>query len=93
MGSWRQTFIKKKKKSPYKVIPEFEVIERKIISYKSSTVNKEKIDELFGLSNYSFETIKKRRSLIIKQINKNGNVKIDRVRKSDDKRFYDYKIY
>ena len=85
--------IKKKKKSPYKVIPEFEVIERKIISYKSSTVNKEKIDELFGLSNYSFETIKKRRSLIIKQINKNGNVKIDRVRKSDDKRFYDYKIY
>ena len=85
--------IKKKNKSSYKSIPDFKVIERKIISYKSSTINKEKLDELFGLSNYSYETIKKRRSLIIKQINKKGNVKIDRVRKSDDKRFYDYKIY
>ena len=36
---------------------------------------------------------KKRRSVIIKKINNNGNVKIDRVRKMDHKRFYDYKIY
>ena len=48
---------------------------------------------LFDISHHSYETIKKKRSLIIKEINKNGNVKIDRVRKLDDKRFYDYKIY
>lgn len=87
-------FIKKRKiKSKNKIISDLEDIERRIINYKSSTIDKEKIDELFGLSHYSYETIKKRRSTIIKQINNNGNVKIDRVRKLEDKRFYEYKIY
>ena len=32
-------------------------------------------------------------NLFIKEINKTGNIRIDRVRKLEDKRFYDYKIY
>ena len=84
---------KRNKNSLNELIPDLQRIEKEIISYKNSKIDKDKLDELLGLSHYSYETIKKRRSIIIKQINNNGNVKIDRVRKMDDKRFYDYKIY
>ena len=57
-----------------------------------ATLLKEELDKLIEISHYSYETIKTRRSLIINQINKNGNIKIERVRKESDKRFYDYKI-
>lgn len=83
---------KRKDKSKIILITDLENIERRVINYKSSTIEKNKLDELFGLSHYSYETIKKRRSSIIRQINNNGNVKIERVRKIDDKRFYEYKI-
>ena len=83
---------KRKDKSKIRLITDLENIERRVINYKSSTIEKEKLDELFGLSHYSYETIKKRRSSIIRQINNNKNIKIERVRKIDDKRFYEYKI-
>ena len=83
---------KRKDKSKIRLITDLENIERRVINYKSSTIEKDKLDELFGLAHYSYETIKKRRSSIIRQINNNGNVKIERVRKIDDKRFYEYKI-
>ena len=87
------TLIKKRKdKKEQKLIADQNVIEEKIKSFKSTTITKEKIDEIFGISHYSYETIKKRRSLIIKQLNKDGNIKIVRVRKDNDKRYYDYKI-
>ena len=44
-------------------------------------LSKEELDKLIEISHYSYETIKTRRSLIINQINKNGNLKIERVRK------------
>ena len=83
---------KRKDKSKIRLITDLENIERRVINYKSSTIEKDKLDELFGLSHYSYETIKKRRSSIIRQINNNRNIKIERVRKIDDKRFYEYKI-
>lgn len=83
---------KRKDKSKIILITDLENIERRVINYKSSTIEKDKLDELFGLSHYSYETIKKRRSSIIRQINNNRNIKIERVRKIDDKRFYEYKI-
>jgi ribosomal protein S26 len=55
-------------------------------------VSKEKLDELFGISHYSYETIKNRRSYIINCLNKNTIIKIERVRNDRDKRFFDYKI-
>ena len=87
------TLIKKRKdKKEQKLIADHNVIEEKIKSFKSTTITKEKLDEIFGISHYYYETIKKRRSLIIKQLNKDGNIKILRVRKDNDKRYYDYKI-
>ena len=83
---------KRKDKSKIRLITDLENIERRVINYKSSTIEKDKLDELFGLAHYSYETIKKRRSSIIRQINNNRNIKIERVRKIDDKRFYEYKI-
>ena len=57
-----------------------------------NVASKEKLDELFGISHYSYETIKTRRSFIIKNLKENTDLKIDRVRKQSDKRFFDYKI-
>ena len=85
--------IKKKKNSLNILIPDQDIIEEKIKGFKSTIISKEKLDDLFGISHHSYETIKKKRSLIIKQINKTGNIRIDRVRKLEDKRYYDYKIY
>ena len=67
-------------------------IVNKLKNEKSNTFTKNSLDEIFNISHYSYETIKTRRSDIIKKINKFSDIKINRVRKVDDKRFYEYKI-
>lgn len=87
-------FRYKKKEDEFRsdISKELIEIEKKLIEIKPAIFAKEKLDVLFGISHYSYETIKTRRSLLINQLNKKGNIKIGRVRKQDDKRFYDYKI-
>ena len=85
-------YRRKKKKLSNSSIQNLLVLEKKFLTIKPTTIPKEKLDELMGISHYSYETIKTRRSLIINQINQNGNLKIERVRKENDKRFFDYKI-
>ena len=83
---------RKKKKLSNNSLQNLLVLEKKFLTIKPTTISKEELDKLIEISHYSYETIKTRRSLIINQINKNGNIKIERVRKESDKRFYDYKI-
>ena len=71
---------------------ELQEIEKKLIKLKASTISKNNLDEVLNISHYSYETIKTRRSTLINQLNKNGNILIERIRKKDDKRFYEYKI-
>ena len=85
-------FRRKKKKLSNSSIQNLLVLEKKFLTIKPTTISKEKLDKLIGISHYSYETIKTKRSLIINQINQNGNLKIERVRKENDKRFFDYKI-
>ena len=85
-------FRRKKKKLSNSSTQNLLVLEKKFLTIKPTTISKEKLDELMEISHYSYETIKTRRSLIINQINQNGNLKIERVRKENDKRFFDYKI-
>jgi hypothetical protein len=73
-------------------LDELQEIEKKLIKLKGSTVSKNNLDKILSISHYSYETIKTRRSSLVNQLNEKGNVKIERVRKQDDKRFYDYKI-
>ena len=68
------------------------VIEHKLKDLKPMIISKEKLDELFGISHYSYETIKTKRSYIIKKLSNNTDIKIERVRKKADKRFFDYQI-
>tara|TARA_B110000003_G_scaffold205004_1_gene203832 strand:+ start:1829 stop:3100 length:1272 start_codon:yes stop_codon:yes gene_type:complete len=89
--------LKKRKNSllnniPYYLDENLVDIINKLKNEKSNTFTKNRLDEIFNISHYSYETIKTRRSDIIKKINKFSNIKIDRVRKVDDKRFYEYKI-
>ena len=89
--------IKRKKINTLKNLPntlaqEILIIENKLKDQKSNTVSKEKLDELFGIRHYSYETIKVKRSFIINQINKNTKTKIERVKDQKDKRFFNYKI-
>jgi hypothetical protein len=73
-------------------LQELQEIEIKLIKLKASTISKNNLDTILSISHYSYETIKTRRSSLVNQLNEKGNVKIERVRKQDDKRFYDYKI-
>jgi hypothetical protein len=86
-------FIKRRKVySPKNSQKELLFIINKLENEKPMTISKEKLDDLFGISHYSYETIKTRRSSIIKELNSNTDIKIERVRKKTDKRYFDYKI-
>ena len=87
-------FIKtrKKKTKTIQTTQELANIENNFINIKHTIITKEKIDDLLGISHYSYETIKTKRSSMINKLNQNGKIKIERIRKQSDKRFYDYKI-
>ncbi len=67
-------------------------IEKRLLVNKGSTIKREELDELLGISHLSFDSIKSKRSAMIRTINHNGRLKIDRIRKEDDKRFFKYSI-
>jgi hypothetical protein len=71
---------------------ELQIIEDKLNALKPTIISKENLDELFCISHYSYETIKTRRSFIINNLIEKTDLKIERVRKQTDKRFFDYKI-
>ena len=67
-------------------------IEKRLLINKGSTIKREELDELLGISHLSFDSIKSKRSSMIRTINDNGRLKIERIRKEDDKRFFKYSI-
>ena len=67
-------------------------IEKKLLINKGSIVKREELDELLGIAHLSFDSIKSKRSSMIRTINLNGRLKIERIRKEDDKRFFKYSI-
>lgn len=71
---------------------ELKEIENDLIKYKGVIISKEELDDIIKISHYSYETIKTKRSFIITYMNERKKIKIERVRKKDDKRFYEYKI-
>ena len=69
-----------------------QTIEKKLKKLNTNVISKEKLDELFGISHYSYETIKTKRSSLIKNLNQQSQIKIERIRMKEDKRFFNYKI-
>ena len=67
-------------------------IEKRLIKLKGETITKEKLENQLELINGSYDTIKTNRSIYIRLLNERGLVKIERVRKKDDKRYFNYKI-
>ena len=67
-------------------------IEKKLLINKGSVIKRDELDELLGISHLSFDSIKSKRSSMIRTININGRLKIERIRKEDDKRFFKYSI-
>lgn len=91
-------FIKIKKVNTIKTLPdshkqEILIIINKLKDQKSNTISKEKLDNLLGITNLSYDNIKTKRSFFINLINKHTKNKIERVRDKKDKRSYKYKIY
>jgi hypothetical protein len=80
------------KNLPGTLAQEILIIENKLKDQKSNTISKEKLDELFGITHHTYETIKTKRSFIINQINNNTKTKIERVKNQKDKRYFNYKI-
>lgn len=83
---------RKQKNNSNDTTQELANIEKKFFNIKSTTITKENLDELLGISHYSYETIKTKRSSMLNKLNQNGEINIERIRKESDKRFYDYKI-
>jgi hypothetical protein len=71
---------------------ELKIIEKKLKALNTNIITKESLDELFGISHYSYETIKTKRSFLVKSLNQQSKIKITRVRDSKDKRYFNYKI-
>jgi len=67
-------------------------IERNLMVFKGEIISKETLDTQLGVSNQSFETSKTNRSILIRNLNDRGKVKIERVKKKEDKRFFNYRI-
>ena len=67
-------------------------IEKRLLVSKGSTIKREELDELLGIAHLSFDSIKSKRSSMIRTINDNGRLKIERIRKEEDKRFFKYSI-
>ena len=67
-------------------------IEKRLLISKGSTIKREELDQLLGIAHLSFDSIKSKRSSMIRTINDNGRLKIERIRKEDDKRFFKYSI-
>ena len=77
---------------PHTLTEELQIIVNKLKDHQSKTISKEELDEFLGISHHSYETIKTRRSSLINTINKNSDLKIERVRSQIDKRYFDYRI-
>ena len=91
-------FIKIKKVNTIKTLPdshkqEILIIINKLKDQKSNTISKEKLDNLLGITNLSYDNIKTKRSFLINLINKHTKNKIERFSDKKDKRSYKYKIY
>ena len=71
---------------------ELKIIEKKLKALNTNIITKESLDELFGISHYSYETIKTKRSFLVKSLNQQSKIKIERVRDNKDKRYFNYKI-
>jgi hypothetical protein len=65
-------------------------IEKNLILSKGQVLKKDEIDLILEISHMSFDSIKSKRSNLIKMINDNGKVKITRNRDKNDKRFIEY---
>jgi len=71
---------------------DLKIIEKKLKTLNTNIITKESLDELFGISHYSYETIKTKRSFLIKSLNQQSKITIERVRDKKDKRYFNYKI-
>jgi len=67
-------------------------IEGKLQKYINKRISREELDVILSISHYSHETIKKRRSTLVNQINERKVLTIERLRNQDDKRYFEYKI-
>ena len=65
-------------------------IEKNLILSKGQVLKKDEIDLILEISHMSFDSIKSKRSNLIKMINDNGKVNITRNRDKNDKRFIEY---
>lgn len=85
-------YIKRRHAPKNQQIDPFDSTILRFIEERGKTVSRDELDILLGISHLSSDTIKSNRSVMIKKINEDGRVTIERTRNEKDKRFYDYSI-
>ena len=71
---------------------DLKIIEKKLKTLNTNIITKESLDELFGISHYSYETIKTKKIFLIKSLKPQSKIKIERVSDNKYKRYFNYKI-
>jgi len=88
-------FLIKKKINPNKET-EYQLflkdIEKELISEKGSLISKNKIETLFQIDNLGYDSKKRKRSKLIREINERGKVNIEKVKELNDRRYINYRI-
>ncbi|MDP4685437.1 MAG: hypothetical protein NWS53_01000 [Salibacteraceae bacterium] len=85
-------YMKRQNKSKTQQADPFDSTILRFIEERGKTVSRDELDILLGINHLSSDTIKSNRSVMIKKINEDGRVTIERTRNEKDKRFYDYSI-
>ena len=67
-------------------------IENNLIQYKHKLITRLELDSSLRITHLSFDTMKAKRSVLLKTINARNKVKVDGRRTEDDKRVFEYYI-
>lgn len=67
-------------------------IEVRLIKYKNQVISRDTLDTCLGIGHLSADSMKSQRSILIRKINDESRLTIDRQRNHEDKRYFEYRI-
>jgi len=84
--------IRKRRPLHSKLISTVQQHESELRKRRKEVFTKEELDEVFGLTHLNPDSAKVVRSKYIKAVNENGQISIERIRDSEDKRVFNYRV-
>lgn len=71
---------------------ELSIIIKKLIKHRNSKLTQKDLDEILEISHLQLDSLKTKRSQLIKTLNQSKKISLERIRNNFDKRSYDYLV-